>query len=805
MKISYKWLSEYIDHQQSPESIAKILTNTGLEVEEEETYSNLPPNLDQLIIGEVKQVEQHPDADKLTVTQVDINEGENLQIICGAPNVAEGQKVVVAPVGSTIRNLDGETLKIKKAKMRGVQSQGMIVSEHEVGLGHDQSGIMVMDNHFKVGEAFLNLYENQYEDHIFEIGLTPNRSDATSHIGVARDLAAALDKPIHHPDFGNFKVDSNNNPVSINLQEPNKCPRYSGLVIEGIQVQESPEWLQNKLSAVGLQPINNIVDVTNYVMLEWGHPLHAFDLDRIKGNEIIIQSAPKGQGFKTLDGETRTLEGTELMICDVEKPIAFAGIMGGEESGIQNDTKSLFLESAYFDPVSIRRAAKRHQIMTDASFRFERGADPSITIEALKRATLLIKEVAGGTIVSDILDEYPEPIEPATINLNYQYLDTLIGQALPREKVKNILKHLGFSIKEASGDHLTLEAPTYRVDVLRPVDVVEEIIRIHSLDTIEVNQSLKASLSTDKDLGDQHLQSKLSRYLTGNGFLETINPPFTSEEEAQKFPALAGHNTVQIINPLSQDQNRLRKSSLVNGLHTIQYNINRDQSNIRLYEFGRVYWETEGRIYEGSRLSLYLTGHFHEPSWYQASSSVDFYYLKGIVQNLLNASGVKEWELSEETPEEFAYNLSYYTADHWLVDFGSVTPKILKSFDIEQEVLYANFDLDILHQANRLTDTIFKPISKFPAIDRDLSVVIPDSVAFSTIKDLIKNTEHQLLKDIRLFDVYQGENMEEGYQSYAFRMVFQDEEKTLKDKEVDKIITAIMERLENKLGAKIRK
>ncbi len=805
MKISYKWLSEYIDHQKSPETIAKLLTNTGLEVEEQETYSNLPPNLEELVVGEVKQVEQHPDADKLKVTQVDINQPDNLQIICGAPNVAEGQKVVVAPVGTTIKNMEGETLKIKKAKMRGVQSQGMIVSAHEIGLGHDQSGILVMDSQIPVGEAFLSQYGNRYEDQIFEVGLTPNRSDATSHIGVARDLSACLDKPIQYPDIGHFKVDNKKSPVTINLQEPNKCPRYSGLVIEGIQVQESPEWLQNKLKAVGLQPINNIVDLTNYVMLEWGHPLHAFDLERLQGNEIIIQSAPKGQGFNTLDGENRTLEGTELMICDVEKPIALAGIMGGENSGIQSDTKSLFLESAYFDPATIRRAAKRHQIMTDASFRFERGADPSITVEALKRAAILIKEVAGGTIVSEILDEYPEPIEPAVINLSYQYLDTLIGHALPREQVKTIVYRLGFSIDKETEEILTLKAPTYRVDVTRPVDVVEEIIRIYSLDAIAVNQSLKASLPTDNDLSDQSLQSKLARYLSGNGFFEAITPPFTSEKDAQQFPELASHNTVQIVNPLSQDQNRLRKLSLFNGLPAVQYNLNRDQSNIRLYEFGRVYWENADRIYEGNRLNLYLTGNYHEPSWYQEVTSIDFYYLKGIVRNLLHASGIKNWEIAEETQQAFAYNLTYYTQGRWVVDFGSIKPKILKNFDIEQEVFYANFDLDILNQANRLTKTTYKPISKFPAIDRDLSIVIPKSVTFRTIKDLIKNTEDQLLKDIRLFDVYQGDNIEEGYQSYAFRMVFQDDEKTLKDKEVDKIMTTIMQHLETKLGARIRR
>ena len=804
MQISYKWLSEYIDHQQSPETIAHILTNTGLEVEETSTYSNLPPFLEDLVIGHVDKVQPHPDADKLKLTQVSTNKGEPAQIICGAPNVAEGQKVVVAPVGTTIQNQKGEQLKIKRSKIRGVKSEGMIVSEHEIGLGDDQSGIIVMDDRAQIGESVLEHFSS-YEDHVFEIGLTPNRSDATSHVGVARDLSAYLNKNIVYPDVSDFEGSQNQEDVSIQIQAPAKCPRYSGLVIRDIQVTESPDWLKNRLKAVGVQPINNIVDITNYVMMEWGHPLHAFDLDKMEGNEIFVQSAPKGQDFTTLDGETRTLEGTELMICDAQRPIAMAGIMGGLASCIDQETNAIFLESAYFEPVAIRRAAKRHQLMTDASFRFERGADPEITVDALKRASLLIQEIAGGTIATDIMDEYPKPQEPAKVNLEYNYLDTLLGQALPREQIQTILRRLGFKIEKATSKGLNLQVPTYRVDVTRPVDVAEEVIRIHSLDAIEVSYTLTANLAYDNDLSDQKLRDKLAGLLTGNGFLETINQPFTSEKEAEKFPALAGENTVQLINPLSQDQNRLRKSPLITGLATLQYNINRDNPNLRLFEFGRVYWEEGAKIYEGDRLSLFMTGDYHSPSWYQEAQSVDFYYLKALVQNLLSVSGIQDWEIAEEDRDEFAYNLAYYVKDKCLVDFGSVKPAILKPFDIEQEVLYANFDFNLLTTVSRTHRTHYHPISKYPAVDRDLSIKIPESVQFKSIKDLIHQLETRYLKAMKLFDVYQGEHIETGYKSYAFRLVFQDEEKTLKDKEVDKIMKPIMERLEKDLGAEIRK
>ncbi len=804
MKISYHWLSQYIDHQLDAASIASLLTNTGLEVEEHFSYTNLPPHLDGLLIGQVTRVEQHPKADKLKVTRVDLNQEAERQIICGAPNVAEGQKVVVAPVGTTIRNTRGETMKVKKTKIRDVESQGMIVSENEIGLGDDQSGIMVMNEEARVGQPFLSQFP-YYEDQVFEIGLTPNRSDAASHIGVARDLSACLDKPIHYPDLNAFQVDQSGEPVAIHIQDENKCPRYSGLVIDNVQVEESPDWLKNKLKAVGLNPVNNVVDITNFVMQEWGQPLHAFDFEQIQGKEVIIQTAPKGQSFTTLDGENRTLEGTELMICDTQKPIAMAGIMGGTGSGINDQTTTLFLESAYFDPVTIRRASKRHQLITDASFRFERGTDPSLTVDGLKRAALLIRELTGGRLVSDVLDHYPHPVEQASIKLNYQYLDTLLGQTLPREQIRNILERLGFSIEKAGDQYLNIQTPTYRVDVTRPADVAEEIIRIYSLDAIEVGSTFNANLAYENDLSRQDLQENLARYLTSNGFLETIQPPFTGEDEAQQFPVLAQENTVQLVNPLSQEQSRIRKSTLLTGLKSLQYNINRDNPHLRLFEFGRVYWETADRIYEGDRLSLFLTGEYHKPSWYQESREIDFYYLKALVQNILYKAGVYEWNIGEDEPEEYAYNLTYYAKGRWLVDFGSVKPTLLKGYDIQQEVLYANFDFDTLNSLSRTFTSTYEPISKFPFVARDLSIKIPEQVRFQSIKDLVSGIETKLLKEIRLFDFYQGEHIEAGYKSYAFRMVFQDREKTLKDKEVDKIMKAIMDSLEKELGATIRK
>ena len=804
MKVSYKWLSEYIDHGETPEKVAEILTNTGLEVEEHEIYSNIPPNLEGLLTGKVEKVEQHPDADKLKVTYVDTGAGDNLRIICGAPNVAEGQKVVVAPVGTTISNSKGELLKIKKSKLRGVTSHGMIVSEEEIGLSDDHSGIMVLPDDTPVGNPFTD-YLHVYEDDVFEIGLTPNRSDAASHTGVARDLSAYLDKPVHFPNLDEFTVDKSGTPVNITIADPYKCPRYSGLVIENVQVAESPEWLQSRLKAIGLQPINNIVDITNFVMMELGHPLHAFDLDKVAGNEISIQSAPKGRTFVTLDGEYRTLEGTELMICDAERPIAMAGIMGGEDSGISEGTTTIFLESAYFDPATIRQASKRHQLVTDASFRFERGADPSITTEALKRTAILIRKIAGGKIASDIMDAYPNQIEPAFIELDLNYLDKLLGYTISRDRVQRILERLGFDIKDAGKTKMNLTAPTYRVDVTRQVDVVEEVIRIHSLDAIEVSPTIKANLAYENDLSREKLKDKLAGYLTGNGFLETINAPFTSHVMGDKFPVLADQNAVPVVNPLSRAQNRLRKSSLITGLESVVYNINRGNPDLRLFEFGRVYWDTNGKIMEGSRLSLFLTGRYHAPSWYQEPGTVDIYYVKALVHNLLNASGVFNWDVSGEQPEEYAYNLSYQVNNRWLVDFGLIRPAILKHFDIDQDVFYANFDLDHLYTLNTASSTFYRPISKYPAVDRDLSMILPEQVQFGEIKELIRSINADVLKSVRIFDVYQGDKIEAGYKSYAIRLVFQDESKTLKDKEVDKIMQSIMQKLEKEAGATIRK
>lgn len=804
MFIASEWLKNYIDHDQDPDSLAKILTNTGLEVEGVETFVDRPPYLESLIIGKIQKVESHPDADNLSVTKVDTGNNEPDQIICGAPNVAEGQKVVVAPVGSTIQNSNGEQLTVKKSKIRGVRSYGMIVAEDEIGLSHHHDGIIVLDEGAPVGQYFID-YKSFATQKVLEISLTPNRGDAASHIGVARDLSAYLNKPLKQPDYSGFQVNQTGYPITIHIDNHALCPRYSGLVIQDVQVNPSPDWLQQNLKAVGIQPINNIVDITNYVMMEGGHPLHAFDYDQIKGDTIQISKAEKGKSFHMLDGEHRTLTGDELMIADKEQHLAMAGIMGGAHSAVSEGTTSIFLESAYFNPTTIRKAATQHHLITDASFRFERGTDPEATIKALKRAAYLIQAVAGGSIASEIIDAYPEPLEPVKLDLSFDYLFRLLGDQVPIDQVQQILSRLGFTILNLTEKAIALEVPTFRPDVTRPVDVVEEIIRIYSLNALGGETIPSLRLAQQYDHIDEQLRQRLAGYLTAQGYFEMITLPFTSQQtEEELLGEVSASNPVQIVNPLNQEQDCLRTTTLLNGLEAISYNLRRKQRNLKLFELARVYRQAEHGPVEDQKLSLFLTGQYHAPSWYQAAKEVDFYYLKAIIQNLLQMAGISGWSEKEIDHPELTFGLALNHENGTLASLGSVEPHILKAYDLKQPVLYANIELDGLLKRYRQTTPQYSAISKFPAIERDLAVLIPEQVPYQAVRETIQDANIPELKSLQLFDVYKGERVKEGYKSLAVRVTLQDEEKTMEDERVDEIVNQLFKNLEELVGAEAR-
>lgn len=804
MYIACDWLKTYINHQQTPESLAEMLTNTGLEVEGQYTYVDRPPHLEALVIGYVEAVEAHPDADNLAVTTVDVGKQEALQIICGAPNVAAGQKVVVAPVGATIQHINGQKLTIQKSKIRGVRSYGMIVAEDEIGLSHDHEGIMVLDGDAEVGKPFTE-YKAFPTQETLEISLTPNRGDAASHIGVARDISAYLDLPLQLPDTGGFQIDQPKTPVQIQIADPAQCSRYTGVVISNLTVGTSPDWLQHRLKAVGLQPINNIVDATNYVMMEWGHPLHSFDFQAISGQNLHICQAKHGESFITLDGVVRSLTGAELMIADDQRNLAMAGIMGGQHSGVNADTTTIFLESAHFSPTTIRKAATQHNLMTDASFRFERGTDPALTPVALKRAALLIQQMAGGSVSSVMMDHYPGKQPLVQVALTYRYLHRLLGNELPEGRVQQILERLGFTIDEATDEGLLITVPSFRPDVTRAVDVVEEIVRIYSLDALTAESALTVSMGQQYDHVQEKLRQRLSRYLTAQGFFETITPPFTSQETESSLLDGEARKPVPVVNPLNQDQDGLRTTPLLSGLEVISHNLRRKQRNLRLFEFARTYHAAEQGAVEQNLLSLFLTGHYHEATWYQENPAVDLYYLKGIVQNLLQLTGVTAWQPHQVAGNaELAQRLSLSVGGRELVSLGSVTPGILKAYDLKQPVLYAKVDLSHLELLYQQVAPAYQPISKYPMIERDLAILVPDGEPYQTIKTAIQEAGVPELVNFWVFDVYQGDHVAAGYKSLAIRLSLQDPEKTMEDERIDAILDQLLSNLNQEAGAQIR-
>jgi len=796
MRISYNWLKDFLKFDQSPEELSEILTNIGLEVESLDAVQSVPGGLEGLVVAEVLTCERHPNADKLNLTTVN-NGSEVLNVVCGAPNVAKGQKVILAGVGTTVYPVEGEPFKIKKAKIRGEASEGMICAEDEIGLGQSHAGIMVLPDDAVVGTPAKDYFGLQ-DDYVFEIGLTPNRADAASHIGVARDIAAYLRRDFSLPEvaeLGEGAVD-----IKVTVENNEDCPRYSSTTIEGITVAESPQWLKDRLASIGVRSINNIVDITNYVLHELGQPLHAFDADKIANKHVIVKTLPQDTKFITLDEVERKLTDKDLMICDEEKPLCIAGVFGGLSSGVTTETTSVFLESAYFNPVSVRKTSKHHGLKTDASFRFERGTDPDITVLALKRAVKLILETAGGKLVGGLSDVYPDPIESFKVSVSYDNVRRLIGKEILNEEVKSIIESLNIRVVSGNEEGLNLEVPPYRVDVTREVDIIEEVLRIYGYNNIEIKQQIKASLNTSPKPDKDAVQDQISDLLIGNGFHEILNNSLTKSAYATD-----SDRAVKILNSLSSDLDTMRQSLLYSGLEVISYNQKRKYPNIRLFEFGNVYFkESEGYI-ENQHLSLFITGGLKSEQWNHESVNASFYDIKGIVDGLLSRLRLDSLQIRDSTTRGLAYGLTYHRGEKEFVNFGAVSKEALKLTDVQGEVFYAEFNWDSILKAIRKNKIIYKEVSKFPSVRRDLAILIDEEVTFASLKALAEKTERKLLKQVNVFDVYKGDKLPKGKKSYAMSFVFQDEEKTLTDKQIDSIIKKFILNFEKELNAEIRK
>lgn len=815
MKISYNWLKQYIDTDLPPQKVSEILTNIGLEVEGLEEVQSVKGGLEGVVIGEVLTCEKHPDADKLSVTTVDIGETEPVQIVCGAPNVATGQKVPVATVGATLWP-DEKGFTIKQAKIRGTLSMGMICAEDELGLGTSHEGIMVLDPGAEPGTSAAQYFEVE-NDVVFEIGLTPNRIDASSHLGVARDLAAFLNQSgnmkTRKPSVEAFISDSNDLPIPVEIEEKAGCKRYSGLTIQGVKVAESPAWLQNRLRSVGLTPINNVVDITNFVLHEAGQPLHAFDADKITGHKVIVRTLPEGTPFITLDEQERILRSSDLMICNTREGMCIAGVFGGFGSGVTEKTTSLFLESACFDPVYIRKTARHHQLNTDASFRFERGSDPNNTVWALKRAALLIKEIAGGSISSELVDVYPEPVDDFRVEISYANVDRLIGNPMEPSTIRSILESLEIEVEKESDQGMILRVPPYRVDVQREADVIEEILRIYGFNRVEIANGLRSTLSYTSKPDKEDVINRTSDLLTANGFFEmksnSLTPATYYDRGETQDP-----KAVRLFNPLSQDLALMRQNLLFGGLEAIAYNINRKQTDLKLYEFGNCYFlhkekKSENPLdkYEESfHMGIYLSGDVQQGNWVQKPVGCSFHHLKTYVETVLDKLGIDPMAMvcsGTENPH-FAEGLVYKFNNITLVEFGQVAKKALKQFDIKQQVFAAEFSWDLVMKALSGHRILFQPLPRFQVVTRDFSIVLNKKVTFESLRTLAFQAERKLLKRVTLFDVYEGDKIEKGKKSYALTFTLLDEDKTLTDKHIDKAMLRIANAFKQDLGASIR-
>ena len=808
MKISYNWLKQFVNINWEAEKTAELLTDLGLEVEGIEYYESVKGGLEGVVIGEVLTCEQHPNADRLKVTTVDVGGDTPLHIVCGAPNVAVGQKVPVANIGTTLYSEKGEAWTIKKGKIRGEESHGMICAEDELGLGSSHEGIMVLDNSIKVGTAASEHFDIE-NDIVFEIGLTPNRADAMSHYGVARDLKAGLlQKELNieliTPSVSAFHIDNRALKIDVDLKNKERAPRYCGLTISGIKVEDSPAWLQNRLKAIGLSPINNVVDATNYVLHDLGQPLHVFDALKVAGNKIVVKTLPTGTKFVTLDGIERELHKEDLMICDSEKPMCIAGVFGGLHSGVSEETTSIFLESAYFDPISIRRSAKRHNLNTDASFRFERGIDPNITEYALKIAALLIIDVAGGEITSDVIDAYPLKIEDYQVRLSFENTKNLIGEEIPREIIKGILMSLDIKVNNVTETGLGLTVPAFRNDVQREADVIEEILRVYGYNNIRTTTKLNASISNSSKFEDHKLQNLIGNQLVAQGFYEMMSNSLTAAKYASLSDQLKDEHNVVMLNPLSQDLSVMRQSMLFSGLEAVAYNINRRQSDLKLFEFGKTYHDYNKDREEYKHLAILVSGNREVESWKNSSGSSDFFYLKGILSSVLNRLGIDNYKETPVKNDVFSEGLSLSYGKIKLAEFGIVRKSIVKYFDIPQDVLYADIQWGNVINIAKNNTIIFSDIPKYPEVKRDFALLLDDNVSFESVLTIAKKTEKHLLKDINLFDVYTGKNLPKGKKSYAVSFTIQDERKTLTDKQIDKIMGKLQANFEKELGAELR-
>jgi phenylalanyl-tRNA synthetase beta chain len=818
MNISYSWLKQYIDINLSPAEVAKVLTDIGLEVESVELVEKIKGGLKGFVIGEVKTCDKHPDADKLSVTTVDINEEALLNIVCGAPNVAAGQRVVVATIGTTIYKGD-ESFQIKKAKIRGVVSEGMICAEDEIGLGNGHEGILVLPEEALVGMPAMTYFHAEPET-MFVIGLTPNRIDSASHYGVARDLAAYLAKEMDitliKPDITAFTVDNDSYPVEVIVENKKSCPRYAGVSVTGVTIGPSPQWLHDRLRSIGMNPINNVVDVTNFVLHELGQPLHAFDADELKGRKIIVKNLPEDTPFITLDNVERKLSAGDLMICDGLRPVAIGGVFGGLHSGVTETTRNIFIESAYFNPVSVRLTSKRHAINTDASFRFERGVDPEMTLVALKRCALLIKELAGGIISSQIVDVYPEPLKPVGVSVTFVNIDRLIGKKINRSLIKAILLSLDFKILAENAEGYDLLVPQYRVDVTREADVIEEILRIYGYNNVEISATLHTSLSYSNRPDNEKLVDMVSEYLCSNGFTEIMNNSLTRSAYYDQLTSFIPDSLVRIINPLSNELNVMRQTLLFGGLETIQRNTNRQRPNLRLFEVGNCYnFNAErgkrnplDKYQENYFLAVFITGKKHEPNWVSSGTSAGFYELKAYLENLLARLGMdqhlKEIKATEEKKDLYADGLVYQINNVVIAELAIIKQAVLKQFDIKNEVYYAVVSWENLMKIRGDHHACHNELPRFPEVRRDLSLLLDQSVTFDRIRELAFQTERALLTKVDLFDVYEGEQVSRGKKSYAVSFILQDTKATLTDERIDFIMKKLMETYINELGAIIR-
>lgn len=821
MNISYKWLKEYVDFSMSPQEVADALTSCGLEVDALEEVQSIKGGLKGLYVGKVLTCDIHPDSDHLHVTTVDLGRETPSQIVCGAPNVAAGQKVIVADLGCVLYDGDKEFV-IKKSKLRGVESYGMICAEDEIGVGNSHDGIIVLPEDAPIGQPAAEYY-NLESDWIIEIDITANRADALSHYGVARDLYAWLHRngyetSLHRPSCDAFSVDDNTLPIDVKIENTDACKRYACVSITGCEVKESPDWLKNKLNVIGLRPINNIVDITNYIMMAYGQPLHCFDADMVDGHLIVVKDGNEGKKFVTLDGVEHTLGEHDLAICNANEPMCIAGVFGGKGSGTYATTTNVVLESAYFHPTWIRKSARRHGLSTDASFRFERGIDPNGTIYALKQAAIMCKELAGGKVSMEIRDEYPVKIEDAKVSLKYDYVDNLIGKTVGKDTIKSIVESLEMKIVSSDEDGLELEVPAYRVDVQRPCDVVEDILRIYGYNNVEIPTQLKSSLVLPNDEDNKHkLENLVGEQLVGCGFNEILNNSLTKTAYYSELNVYTEETTVKVMNPLSADLGVMRQTLLFGGLESIVRNANRKNPNLKFFEFGNCYHYNPAKdngedapikaYSEETHLGLWVTGKRVEGSWAHPNEDATFYELKAYVENILRRIGMPQGMLIMEKSENNIFDKAIVLKNRGGKVFGEmgiVSRKLQKQADIDNQVFFAELNWDALVKAVRKTVVTFKEISKFPSVSRDLALLLDNNVEFEQIERIARQTEKKLLKKVELFDVYQGKNLPDGKKSYAVNFILQDEQKTLNDKQIDAIMNKLIANLKKQLGAELR-